>query len=110
MNKSRSIILFLGLVSFLLAGITPFLDGRTIQSHEELSQLREEGYVMALGYPLPFVEQSILPLDPPMPHSFGFSFWHIRSIDIINYFCSVGIIFAALVVIQQLCSVSKNSR
>ncbi|MGJ9458466.1 hypothetical protein [Oceanobacillus sp. CF4.6] len=84
------------------------MDSKSVQSHEELSNLREENYIMELGFPIPFLKQGIPPLDPPMPYSFGFSFWDFKSIDKLNYFYSVGIVFLVLVIINELIRVFMN--
>ncbi|MCP8616050.1 hypothetical protein [Salirhabdus salicampi] len=78
------------------------MDGKRVQTHEELSNLRQEGYVIKLGFPIPFLKQGIPPLDPPMPYTFGFSFWHVKSFEKLNYFYSVGIVFGILVIIKAL--------
>lgn len=57
---------------------------------------------MELGFPIPFLKQGIPPLDPPMPYSFGFSFWDYKSIDKLNYIYSVGIVFFVLVIFKEL--------
>jgi len=57
---------------------------------------------MELGFPIPFFKQNIPSLDPPMPYSFGFSFWDFRSIDKLNYMYSVGIVYFVIVIIKEL--------
>lgn len=104
--KKIFLLLFL---SFVLVSVTIFIDGEKVQNHEELALLRmTKEDVMHLGFPLPFVKQKIPDLDPPMPYKFGFSFWDIVSINLINYILSILIVFIMLLSIRKIILIIKN--
>jgi hypothetical protein len=93
LRKLRIIIIQL-IVSYCFVFSTAFIDGRTINSYEEL----RESFPMLIGVPIGFVELDGVKIDPPLPYFYGIkccsSVWHQD-----KFYFSILIVFLFLILL-----------
>lgn len=64
------------LISCIYVYSTAFFDGKMIKTYDEL----KESFPMFIGFPIGFVELTVVNIDPPLPYFYGIrccgTVWH----------------------------------
>ncbi|GAM12366.1 hypothetical protein SAMD00020551_0499 [Mesobacillus selenatarsenatis SF-1] len=69
-------------ISCIFVYSTVFFDGKMIKTYDEL----KESFPMVIGFPIGFVELTVVNIDPPLPYFYGINVVEQYGIKISSYF------------------------